>query len=328
MLVTVENACIESVCAVVSNKNITVEERLKNDKKASRLKKITGFESFSIAEDGVCASDFCVKAAEKIIEKTDEIRALIFITQTPDYFMPSTSHILQKRLNLSENILAFDISLGCSGFVYGLYVASSLLQSIQDGKILLLCGDTSTRNIFDDDVSCLSIFGDAGAAAIISKAKGKKIFFNLQTFGKLSDTIIIKRGAYRERGEINRDNFVHMNGLSVMNFSVNYAPKNITELMKYADSLEIGMFFLHQANKSILENIAAQLKIPLEKVPFRSSHIGNTSSASIPIILSEMRRLNEPTNYLSLISGFGVGMSIASAIIDFTELNCLPTERL
>ena len=343
MLTVVENAKIESLCAVVSSKNITVEKRLENlidSKKISRLKKITGFDSFSVAEEEICASDFCVRAAEILFDseqvRRDEIRALIFVTQTADYFMPSTACTLQKRLNLPNDIAAFDLSLGCSGFVYGLYVASSMLQNLTDGKILLLCGDTSTRNICHDDTSCLSIFGDAGVAAVISKSAGKKIFFNLQTFGELSETIIIRRGAYRNQHLVEnnsldvRENFVFMNGLEVVNFSSKYVPQNIADLIHFAkaDISEIGAFLLHQANKSIVESIAAKLQIPSAKVPFRASNIGNTSSASIPLILSEMKRLNEQTNFLSLISGFGVGMSIASAVIDFSDLLCLPTEKL
>lgn len=343
MLLTVENARIESLCAVVSGKNITVEERLSNlidNKKIARLKKVTGFDSFSVAGDGICTSDFCVRAAEKIFDVAqitrNEIRALIFVSQTADYFLPSTACTLQKRLNLPHDIAAFDISLGCSGFVYGLYVASSMLQNLPDGKILLLCGDTPTRTLYRDDVSCLSIFGDAGAAAVISKSAGKKIFFNLQTFGELSDTIIMRRGAYREKNLVEnnsldvRENFAFMNGLEVMNFSAKYVPQNLTDLMRFAKSnvSEIGAFLLHQANKSIVESIATKLQIPSAKVPFRASNIGNTSSASIPLILSEMKRLNESANSLSIMSGFGVGMSIASAVIDLTDLLCLPTEKL
>ena len=124
MLAAVENVRIESLCAVVSGKNITAEDRLANlidSRKISRLKKVTGFDSFSVAEEGICTSDFCVRAAEKIFDTAQisrkEIRALIFVSQTADYFMPSTACTLQKRLSLPDDIAAFDISPGCSGFV-------------------------------------------------------------------------------------------------------------------------------------------------------------------------------------------------------------------
>lgn len=342
MLIKIENAALEIVSACVSKNRVTIEERLKNlvaDKKISRLKKGTGFESFSIAEKNICASDLCAAATENIFSNTEikssDIGAIIFVTQTPDYFLPSTSHVLHRRLNLPRDCATFDVSLGCSGFVYGMYIAANLAQNL-DGKVLLLCGDTVTRNIFDDDISCLSVFGDAGTAAIISKSHGQKIFFNLQTFGEYSDAIIMPRGAYRnnlvvENNSLNvRENFVTMDGAQVMNVSTKFLPQNLTDLMNYAqvDASKVGGFFLHQANRLILENVAAQLKLSAEKVPFKSARIGNTSSASIPVTFCEMKRLGEPINFLSVLSGFGVGMSIASAVVDLTNLICLPTGEI
>lgn len=342
MLFTVENAALEVVSAYVSKNRVTIEERLKNlvaDKKISRLKKGTGFEAFSIADENICASDYCAAAAEKIFATTEikqsDIRAIIFVTQTPDFFLPSTSHVLHHRLNLSRDAVSFDINLGCSGFVYGLYVAASLVQNL-DGKIVLLCGDTVTRNIFEDDISCLSVFGDAGTAAVISKRHGEKIFFNVQTYGELKDAILMQRGAYRnkllvENNSLNvRENFVTMDGAAVMDFSTKFVPKNLADLMNFAkvDESRIGNFFMHQANRLMLQNIASQLQIPLEKVPFKSARIGNTSSASIPVTLCEMKRLEESINFLSVLSGFGVGMSLASAVVDLTNLICLPTEEM
>ena len=342
MLLKVENVALEVVGAYVSKNRVSIEERLKNivtDKKISRLKKGTGFEAFSIADEKICTSDLCAAAAEKLFAETEikrqDIRAIIFITQTPDYVLPSTSHILHHRLNLNHDCAAFDINLGCSGFVYGLYVAASLVQNL-DGKILLLCGDTTTRNFFEEDISCLSVFGDAGTAAIVSKNFGQKIFFNLQTFGELAETIFMPRGAYRnpyivENNSINvRENFAVMDGAKVLDFSTKFVPQNLIDLMKFAQVKisDIGGFFLHQANKLILQDIAIKLNVAEEKVPFKSARIGNTSSASIPVIFSEMARLNEPINFLSVLSGFGVGMSIASAVVDLKNLICLPTGEI
>ena len=342
MLVNIKNVALEAVAAFVSKNRVTIEDRLKNlvtDKKISRLKKGTGFEAFSIADENICTSDYCAAAAEKIFANTEikrsDIRAIIFVSQTPDFFMPSTSHILQHKLGLNHDVATFDINLGCSGFVYGLYVAASLVQNL-DGKILLLCGDTVTRNIFEDDISGLSIFGDAGTAAIISKSNVKEIFFNLQSFGELADTIILRRGAYRnpvivKDNSINYfENFASMDGAKVMIFSTEFVPKNLSDLMTFAkvDESRIGNVFLHQANCLILQDIALKLKFPVTKVPFKSARIGNTSSASIPVTLCEMQRLGEPINFLSVLSGFGVGMSIASAVVDLKDLICLPTEEL
>ena len=146
----------------------------------------------------------------------------------------------------------------------------------------------------------------------------------------------MQRGAYRnplivENNSLNvRENFVTMDGAQVMDFSTKFVPKNLSDLMNFAnvESADIGNFFLHQANKLMLENIASQLQVPFEKVPFKSARIGNTSSATIPVTLCEMARLNESVNFLSVLSGFGVGMSIASAVVNFKNLISLPTEEI
>ncbi len=339
MLLKIENVALEIIAACVSKNRVPIEQRLENlatDKKISRLKKGTGFEAFSIADKEICTSDLCAAAAEKIFDETEikrsDIRAIIFVTQTPDYILPSTSHILQHKLGLNRDSAAFDINLGCSGFVYGLYVATSIVQNT-DGKILLLCGDTAVRNTFEKSVAGISVFGDAGTAAIIGKCADQKISFNIQSFGELADVIFMPRGAYRnpyviENNSINvRENFAYMDGAGVMDFSTKFVPKNLNDLMNFAEIevANVGGFFLHQANKLILQNIAAQLNVSEEKVPFKSARIGNTSSASIPVTLCEMKRLGEPINFLSVLSGFGVGMSIASAVVDLENLICLPT---
>ena len=336
MLVTVENVALEVVTACVSKNRVTIEERLKNittEKKISRLKKSTGFEAFSIDEK-ICASDYCAASAEKLFAETsikrEEISAVIFVTQTPDYFLPSTSHLLHTRLNLPRDCAAFDVSLGCSGFVYGVYIAASLAQNL-NGKVLLLCGDTVTKNIFEDDISGLSVFGDAGSAAIISKRQGQKIFFNLQTFGELADSIIMRRGAYRNPLIVENNSLnVHENFASMDGFSTTSVPDNLIDLIKFSgvDLAQPGGVILHQANLMIVRDIATRLNLPIEKVPFKSARIGNTSCASIPVTLCEMKRLNEPVNFLAMLSGFGVGMSTASAIIDLSELICLPTGEI
>ena len=343
MLTEIKNVALEVVSAFVSKNRVPIEERLGKfipEKRIARLKKQVGFEAFSVIEKNICTSDLCFAAAEKIFADKNisrqEIGAVIFVSQTPDYFFPSTAHLLQDKLKLPRNAAAFDVGLGCSGFVYGLYIAASLLQNIPAEKILLLCGDTATKNVFEEDVSSLSVFGDAGTAAIISKAEGEKIFFNLQSFGELSDGIILRRGAYRnpalvENNSLNvRENFLFMDGAKVLDFSIKFVPPNLSELMNFAkiNPAEVGNFFMHQANKMILQDIAFNLNLPVEKFPFKSERIGNTSSASIPVTLSEMERRGENFKTLAVMSGFGVGMSIASAVINLKNLVCIPTGEM
>ena len=340
MLLKVENVGLDAVATCISDKCVTLEERLKDiadADKITRLKELTGFERFSIAAEGICASDYCAAAAEKLFDEIaidrKEIRAVLFVSQTPDYVMPSTAHVLHDRLRLSRDAAAIDINLGCSGYVYGLYIAASMLGNLPDGKILLLCGDTPARNMFRDDISCQSIFGDGGSASILSKCDGRKMFFNLQTFGEYANAIIKPRGGYRkplmiENNSIDvRENFVTMDGARIMEFSTRFVPPNLSELMEFAavEPSTVELFLIHQANRLIVETIAERLALPKEKFPFRAQKIGNTSSASIPLVLTEMRRLNEPTKFLTVMSGFGVGMSIASAVVDLSDTIILPT---
>ena len=340
MLLVIKGVAPEVVSAVVSKNRVPIEKRLSGiipEKKIARLKKRVGFEAFSIAEKNLCSSDFCASAAEKIFTETNikrqEIRAIIFVTQTADYFFPATSHLLQERLKLPRDAAAFDVNLGCSGFVYGLYIAASLIQNLPDGKVLLLCGETPTRNIFDADISGLSVFGDGGAAAVISKKVNQKIYFNLQTFGELAEGIIMPRGAYRnslivEDNSLNvRENFAVMDGGRVIDFSTKCVPLNLLDLIKFA-GVESDLFLMHQANRMIIESLAEQLNLSAEKFPFRAEKIGNTSSASIPITLAEMARRGESFNKLAVLSGFGVGMSIASVVVDLQNLICLPTGEI
>lgn len=342
-MISVPNVKLETLSAIIAGNCVPIEERLKgivSAKKITRLKQSIGFEAFSVADENTCTSDFCVVAAEKIFESVNisrqEIGALIFVTQTPDYVLPATSYILQQRLNLPREIATFDVGLGCSGFVYGLYIGASLLQNLPSDKVLLLCGDTDTKNIFHDDVNGLSIFGDAGTAAVISKSNGQQMYFNLQTFGEFADSIIMRRGAYRNplivnRNTLNlRENFGEMDGAAVLDFSIKYVPPNITALMSFAgvDASKVEMFYMHQANEMVLKNLAMLLGVPEEKIPFRSARIGNTSSASIPVAMAEMCRRGESVTGLSVLSGFGVGMSIASAVIDLTDLTCLEIGEL
>ncbi len=339
MLIKIPNVKIEAVGNFVSRRKISIEERLGGlipEKRIARLKKSTGFESFSVAGEKICASDFCAAAAEKIFAETeinrDEIRAVIFVTQTADYILPATSHILQRRLNLARDIFVFDVNLGCTGFVAGIFMAASILQNVPRGKILLLCGDTPTKYSFAEDPATLSIFGDAGAAAVIGKSDGGEIFFNLETLGELSGAIIMERGGSRnsffvENNSLNlRENFAAMDGAAVMDFSVKHVPKNLIELIKFSGVEISGVekFFLHQANRLILENLAAQLGVSPERVPFAAGRIGNTSSASIPAAMTEIKEVSG----LTILSGFGVGMAIASALVDLSGAIFLETGEL
>jgi 3-oxoacyl-[acyl-carrier-protein] synthase-3 len=284
------------------------------------------------------ASDLCFAAAEQLISdlniSKNEIGALLFVSQTPDYRMPATSISLQNRLGLEKTTMALDINLGCSGFVYGLSVAYSLIQQERIKYVLLLDGETRTKQYSFKDRTTGFIFGDGGVAAIIEKdTKYGNSFFSLGSDGSKGDLIKIESGGYRnpssvesvtekivdDYGNIRTDEQGAMNGPDVFNFVIKEVPKNIKGVMEMAnlEHNDIDHFVFHQANSFMNGYLAKKLKLDTAKVPASIHKFGNTSSVSIPItIVSELKKALEEDKKL-LLCGFGVGMSWASAILNF-----------
>jgi 3-oxoacyl-[acyl-carrier-protein] synthase-3 len=302
----------------------------------------TGVERKRIAGNEICTSDLCFYAAEKLIgdlgwQKSD-IDCLIFVSQTPDYDLPSTSCILQNRLGLSNEVIAFDISSGCSGWVYGLNVLSSLLTSGNVKKGLLLVGDTSLKLCSKEDKSTYPLFGDAGTATAVEFARGDEGFkFHLATDGSRFETIIVPDGGYRnmidsssfkpvESGEgvFRSRNKVFMDGMNVFSFGILKAPDSINRLLSHFNILpqEIDHYVFHQANMFLNEKIRKKLNIDPEKVPYSLKNFGNTSSASIPLTLTVNYKNIGKASKKIVACGFGVGLSWGSVFIKTEKLIC------
>jgi 3-oxoacyl-[acyl-carrier-protein] synthase-3 len=300
----------------------------------------TGIEERRFAHEGTCASDLCQAAAEKLINDLNinksEIDLLVFVSQTPDYRMPATAVLLQERLGLSKQTMAFDLSLGCSAFVYALSVVFSLVQSGQIRKALLLDGETRSRAYYPKDRRVAFLFGDGGVAALIEKnPKYGKSYFSLNSDGSREDLIKIKAGGYRnpsseetvkervvdEHGNISTDEHGSMNGADVFNFVIQEIPSDIKTILETAQTNKeaIDYFVFHQANAFMNGYLAKKLKLPAEKVPSCIRDFGNTSSVSIPLtIVTQLQGKLEGKKKM-LLSGFGVGMSWASAVMDFQD---------
>ncbi|MDO9551560.1 3-oxoacyl-ACP synthase III family protein [Rhodonellum sp.] len=300
----------------------------------------TGIEERRFAPDGMCASDLCQAAAERLIADLgidkSEIDLLVFVSQTPDYRMPATAVLLQDRLGLSKQTMAFDLSLGCSAFVYALSVVYALVQNGTIRKALLLDGETRSRAYYPKDRRVAFLFGDGGVAALIEKnEKFGKSYFSLNSDGSRGDLIKIKSGGYRfpsseesvqekvldEYGNISTDEHGTMNGAEVFNFVLEEIPGDLKNIMAYAGiSKEDPDFFVfHQANAFMNGYLAKKMKLPSEKVPSSIHEFGNTSSVSIPLtIVSQLQGKLEGSKKL-LLCGFGVGMSWASAVMDLQD---------
>jgi len=287
----------------------------------------TGINRRWISDENETSVDLAYIAAKKIIDKfgVNKIDTLIYVTQSPEYFLPSSSCILQDRLSLSSNIKAFDINLGCSGYVYGLSMASAYIESGLSENVLLVCSDTYTKYISSDDRVNRPIFSDGASATLISKSESKSIGnFSFGTDGSGFDKLIVKDGAAKSNFKNSGMRpSLHMNGAEVFMFTMSTVPDNVEKVL--TESLntvnEIDYFFFHQASKIVLENLRRKLKLPKEKVYSCIEEIGNTVSSSIPIALkiaSDSKLLKNHDRLL--LSGFGVGLSWGSCILEWDDL--------
>ena len=292
------------------------------------------------ADENTCASDLCFAAAEKLIEDNhidrSEIDLLIFISQTPDYRMPATSVILQERLKLWNSTIAFDINLGCSAFMYGMSVVFALMQQKGIRKALILDGETRSKVYSPKDRRTAFLFGDGGVAALVERnERFGKSYFSLNSDGSREGLIKVDAGGYRkmssmetvrervvdEYGNIRSEEQGYMHGGDVFNFVIREIPRDIKALLEYTgmdkDSFDYMVF--HQANNFINSYLAKKLKLDTSKIPSTIAKYGNTSSVSVPLtIVSELKGRLDGNKRL-LLSAFGVGMTWATAIVDFND---------
>lgn len=290
------------------------------------------------ADEKTCSSDLCYAAAEQLISDNDinrdEIDLVVFVSQTSDYRMPATAILLQHRLQLPMSTIAFDVNLGCSGFLFGLSIVYSFMEKQGLRKALLLNGETRSKVYNRRDRRSAFIFGDAGVAALIERdEKFGESHFSLNTDGSRGDLIMIPGGGYRnmssletlrekvvdEYGNIRCDENGYMNGDDVFNFVIVEIPKDIKRLMAVSgeDIQTMDYYVFHQANTFINNFIAKKMKLDKTKIPWSIHKYGNTSSVSVPLtIISELHNKMEGHKKL-MMSAFGVGMAWATAIIPF-----------
>lgn len=302
-----------------------------------------GIERRRVADTDVCTSDLCQKAAENLLQKIgwerESVDLLIFITQTPDYKMPATSCVLQERLGLPKTTMTLDISQGCSGYVYGLGVAGSLISAGTLKRCLLLVGNTQSKNLNYKDKSVYPLFSDAGSATAIeySPEGGDTFKLSYGTDGSGEKTIIIPDGGYRnmvspesfkeeefEGGIIrNRLNLI-MQGDDVFAFVISNIPRFVKDLYEHfgIDAEEIDYYLLHHASKFVCQKLIKKLHISEGKAPLLLKDYGNISNASIPLLFTHIAS-DITTKQMNLfVSGFGVGLSLGVGVINVGNFKC------
>lgn len=337
-LFSIANIAIRGVSAAVPQQredNATLSLIPENQREA--FIHTTGIRYRRIAPAGLTAADLCEHSARHLIDRLgwspSEVDLLILVTQTPDYTVPNSASIIQHRLQLPHSCIAFDINLGCSGYVYGLSVLASLLQNMPGKKGLLLVGDCSSAIVSPADKATYPLFSDAGSATALEYAEGHRWHFHLQTDGAGYEDIMVRGGAMRHPfsaaslqvheygpGEVRSDLQMRLDGVNIFNFALREVAPNITALLSHAGVPQesIDRFVLHQANKLIIDCVRKKLKEPSEKFPISLYDLGNTSSASIPITLVSQRSSISDSG-IFLLSGFGVGLSWGSVILSLRD---------
>ncbi len=312
-------------------------------KERDLFRNTVGVEVRRVISNGTTTSDLCQFAAQRLLADLawakEEIGLLIFVSQTRDYLIPATSGILQDKLGLPKSTITIDINQGCSGFVYGLSIISSLMNSTGIRKGLLLVGDISSLNTSYRDKSTHPLFGDAGTATAIELSEqAPKMSYNLEGDGSGYDAIIIPDGGvrnglskksfdYRRYGNgIHRNNLqVALDGVRVFNFSLREVVPNLRTLLTFTDRTidSVDYIVFHQANKLINETLRKMLKIDPSKIPYSIQKYGNTSSASVPLtMVSELGKELTSKKINLLLSAFGIGLSWGSVLLETEKIIC------
>ncbi|OOG52865.1 hypothetical protein B0E47_16585 [Rhodanobacter sp. B05] len=324
-----------------------------NPEERLRFQKATGIASRHIVRDGQCASDLCIAAAEQTFEYLDwsreSVGALVLITQTGDQPVPATAIVIQQKLGLPQNCVAFDVNLGCSSYPYGLAIVGSMMQSLGINRALLLIGDVSSRVCAKHDKSSWPLFGDAGSATALELDEhATPIHLDLMSDGSGKDAIIIPGGGLASKrppplqgtvqmeasadGILRRPDNLILRGADIFSFAISKVPLSIRRVVDAGGTTpdDIDLLVLHQANKMINDTIAKKLGFTPDKVPTSIEHYGNTSSASIPVTLCTNASLFREARTIA-VSGFGVGLSWGSAVLQVPAnsiLTCVESDAI
>ena len=310
------NVKIFSVLSVVP-KNIFKLKKQEETENIKRIKKVIGVKSSYKIDKDKKISDLYIYSAEKILKQNKinkkKLKVIICVTQTPDYTMPSTSNIIHEKLGLNQECIAFDVNQGCSGYVYGLFVISSILTNIRDGYGILLSGDTISKTIPNNDLGNKLLFGDGVSATLLQNKKKNQSCFIIGSAGFGSKMLMIEGSGFNK--SLKRPKFF-MDGKEVFSFALRNVPKLINNLKKKFKIKDdyVSYYIFHQANKMMLDKIFEILKIPKTKRLYSIEKFGNTSSASIPITLCYSKHKNIKK---CIIAGFGAGFSYGAAYLDF-----------
>ncbi len=303
----------------------------------------TGIAHVRRAPPGMTTSDLCDAAARSLFAALEvapsDVDGIVFVSQSPDHIMPATSAILQHRLGLARRVAAFDVSYGCSGYVYGLLQADLLIHAGLCESVLVCAGDTTTRFINPRDRALAMLFGDGGSATLV--VRGDDVHaYAVRTDGSGARSLIVPAGGARlprsettcvprqaEDGNVRSEDDLFMDGIAVLYMALRDVPEAIDEALALAGwaRSDVTLFGLHQANRFMTDYLAKKLKAPPTAVPFGAADVGNTGPASIPLMLAREhpRLAAEGRLARSALCGFGVGFSVAAMTASLSDTKIL-----
>jgi len=331
-------AFIKGISYFLPEKILTNEELVQEfpewtvEKVANKI----GVSERHIAAKNETSADMAVNAALNLFNdyniSPSEIDFVLFCTQSPDYYLPTSACLIQDKLGIPINAGALDFNLGCSGFVYGLAVAKGLILGGIAKNVLLLTAETYSKFIHEKDKANRTIFGDAAAATLISSDGLAEIMsFSLGTDGRGAEKLIVRSGGTRNPSPIcdlkfdegdnpKSSDHLYMDGTEIFNFTLEMVPKLVDETLSNNKEQKdnIDLFVFHQANKYMLNFLRKKIHIPEDKFYIYMQNVGNTVSSTIPIALAEAIKENRIINNQKvLIAGFGVGYSWGGTILKF-----------
>lgn len=351
---------LSAISTVVPEKEINIYDEAEyyggSIKKIDRMRKMVGFHKRRVVDNKTTAGDLAVAAAERLIAGTsldkNKIDAIVYVVQQPDFVNPANAFYIHNEIGLSQQTPAFDINSGCAGFVYGMWVASQMVESGACKTILLLCADIPSKDIDVKNRNAAPLFGDAGSAMLLEFSEDEiKSYYNIETRSDGLETLFYPSSGSRFFCDINNDeDFEYvkkirnqkiitetgnevtffntfLDGMAVFDFTISFVPENIKGLMEFAgvEEKDVDCLCLHQANKQIIHSVADAVGFSHEKVPYYAfENFGNNTMCSIPTtICSVLRERTENGKVQIVASGFGNGLTSATCFLNLHNIKNL-----
>ena len=341
-------ALLSGVSASIPRHRVHIHDMGFDIKTVDRISKLTGIREVRVASEGMTVADYCIDAAEHLFSEMQfdrsRIDGLVLVTPQPDYILPGTVGVLQRRLGLPKHCVAMDINHGCPGFVYALFQGFLLVETGFCQSVLACCGDLPTRTVNPQDKSMRLVHGDGCAAMLITASDAAPTAaFSFRHDGSGLEHLYIPAGGARmprragvtDRPEMDEEGNWHtlenvrMNGMELMRFAVEEVPETIADVMQLQgwSQADVTAYAVHQANAFMVKSLARQMGVPSEKVPVDMEDTGNIGAASIGLLLCRMKGKGAGLKR-TVMCAFGTGLSCAAGAMDLASTYFSPVHEI